>query len=145
MQALSLRPELRNIAEILGIGGDLLEQAPSRFHGCQILFALIFFSAFAHQSVLAPDALDSHVRNGEIELSFQTGCSKGGQLASQSQDLLLDRGRGFVGAMLMSTAVLPQPGWPVLLKATQPFPYRRHRGSKGAGRRFDPVLAGVLH
>jgi hypothetical protein len=99
-QALGLGPELRNITQILGIGGDLLEQAPGRLHGSQILLALIFLSAFANQSVLAPDALDGHVRNGEIELSFQPGRSKGGQFATQSQDLLLDLGRGFVGAML---------------------------------------------
>lgn len=117
-QALGLGPELRDITQILGIGGDLLEQAPGRFHRGQILFALIFLSAFANQSVLAPDALDGHVRNGEIELSFQTGRSKGGQLATQGQDLLLDLGRGFVWAMLMSAAVFAQPARPVLLKAT---------------------------
>ena len=92
-----------------------MKQPPSGFHGSQILLALIFFSAFANQSVLAPDALDSHVRNGKIELSFQTGRSKGGQLATQTQDLLLDLGRGFVGAMLMSTAMFPQPRRPMLM------------------------------
>ena len=83
--------------------------------------------------------------NGKIELSFQTGRSKGGQLATQRQNLLLDLGRGFVWAMLMSTAVFAQSRRPVLLKATQPFPHRRHRGGKGTGGGFDPVLAGVLH
>jgi len=122
-----------------------LEQPPGRFHGSQILFALIFLSAFANQSVLAPDALNSHVRNGEIELSFQTGCSESGQLPAQSQDLLLDLGRGFVWAMPMGTTVSAQPGRPVLSKATQPFPHRWHRGGEMSGRRFDPVLTGKLH
>ncbi len=79
-QTLGLGPELRDIAQILGVGGDLLEQAPGGFDGGQILLALMFLSAFANQSVFAPDALDGHVRNGKIELSFQTGRSKGGQL-----------------------------------------------------------------
>jgi hypothetical protein len=79
-QALGLRPELRNVARILGIGRDLLEQAPSRFHRGQILLALIFFSAFANQSVFAPDALDGHVRHRKIEFSFQTGGAERGQL-----------------------------------------------------------------
>ena len=92
-----------------------------------------------------PDALDGHVRDGEIELSFQTGRSKGGQLLTQSQDLLLDLGRCFVWAMVMGAAMFAQPGRPVLLKATQPFPHRRHRGGKGPGRRFNPVQAGELH
>ena len=76
---------------------------------------------------------------------FRRAAPKVGSLATQSQDLLLDLGRGFVWAMLMSAAVFAQSGRPVLLKATQPFPHRRHRGGKGSGRRFDPVLTGVLH
>jgi hypothetical protein len=43
-------PELRDIAEIFGIDGDLLEQPPSGFDGGQILLALIFSSAFANHS-----------------------------------------------------------------------------------------------
>ncbi|HYL74147.1 MAG TPA: hypothetical protein VEU96_08060 [Bryobacteraceae bacterium] len=144
-QALGLGPELRNIAQILGIGGDLLEQAPGGFHCGQVLLALILFPALGKQAVFAPDALDGHMRNGEIELSFQTGRSKGGQPAAQCQDLLLDLGRGLVRAMAMSAAVFSQPGRPVLLKATQPFPYRWHRGGKGSGGGFDPVLARVRH
>ena len=144
-QPLGLRPELRNITQILGIGRDLLEQAPGRLHGSQILLALIFLSAFANQSVLAPDALDSQVRNGQIELSFQTSRSQGGQLATQSQDVLFHLRRGFVWAMLMSTTVFAQPGRPVLLKATQPFPYRGHGRGEGPCGRFDPVLTGELH
>jgi hypothetical protein len=71
--------------------------------------------------------------------------SKDGQFATQRQELLLDFGRGLVWAMAMSTAVFAQPGRPMLLKAAQPFPHRRHRGRKGMGGGFDPVLAGVLH
>ena len=40
---------------------------------------------------------------------------------------------------------LRQPRRPVLLKATQPFPHRWHRGDKGSGCGFDPALTGVLH
>ena len=120
-QTLGLKPELWDNAQILGVGGDLLEQARGRFHGGQILLALIFPSAFAKQSVFAPDALDGHVRNGEIKLSFQTSRSKGEQLATHGQDLLLDFGRSLVWAMAMSTAVFAQLGRPTLLKAAQPF------------------------
>jgi len=63
-QALSLGPEPRDIAKILGIGGDLLEQPPGGFDGGQVLFALIFLSAFADQSVRAPDALHAPILSG---------------------------------------------------------------------------------
>src|ERR1700680_726243 len=63
-----------------GISHRSLVSAEICWNSSQVLFALIFLSAFANQSVLAPDALDGHVRNGEIELSFQTSCPKGGQL-----------------------------------------------------------------
>jgi len=123
----------------------LLKQPPGRFHGGQVLFALIFFSAFAKQSVLAPDTLDGHVRNGEIELSFQTGRSEGRQLLAQRQDLLLDLGRGLVWAMPMRTTVFAQPRGPALLKATQPLSHRRYGRGEVPGRGFDPVLTGMLH
>jgi len=95
--------------------------------------------------VLAPDALDGHVRNREIELSFQTRCAKGGQRLAQGQDLLLDLGRGFVWAMPMSAAMFPESARPVLPITTQPFPHRGHGRGEGSGRRFDPVPTGVLH
>jgi hypothetical protein len=46
-QLLGLGPELRNIAEILGVGADLLEQPPGRFHRRDVLLALIFAAALA--------------------------------------------------------------------------------------------------
>jgi hypothetical protein len=61
------------------------------------------------------------VRNGEIELSFQTGGTKGGQFLAQSQDVLLDLGRGLVEAMSMGTAVFAQSGKPVLSKRRSHF------------------------
>ena len=44
--------------------------------------ANLLSSPFADQPVPAPDALDSHVREGQVELALETGSAEGGQLSN---------------------------------------------------------------
>src|SRR5260370_40914574 len=71
VEPLGLQPVAWNIVEILGIGADLLEQRPGSFDAREVLFALIFPAAFFQQAVLAPDALQSAMADGQIELADQ--------------------------------------------------------------------------
>ena len=43
--------------------------------------ANLLSSPFADQPVPAPEALDSHVREGQVELALETGSAEGGQLS----------------------------------------------------------------
>jgi hypothetical protein len=56
-QAFGLRPEARDVAQVFGVGADLLEEPPGGLDGGQILFALIFAAAFFQQAVFSPDPL----------------------------------------------------------------------------------------
>jgi len=42
---LHLRPVVRDIVEVLGVGGDLLEQGPGFFQRCEVLFLLVLATA----------------------------------------------------------------------------------------------------
>jgi hypothetical protein len=66
-ELLSLRPVVRNIVEMLGIGADLLKQRPAGLDVCEVLFALIFFLSRLQQAVFAPDTLHGHVRERQVE------------------------------------------------------------------------------
>src|ERR1700730_4682969 len=57
----------------------------------------VFLSAFANQSVLAPDSLGGHVRNGEIGLSFQAGASKVGGFWRRAKTCCLISGEVLCG------------------------------------------------
>src|SRR5260370_17874315 len=59
IEDLRLRPVAGDIVEVLGVGGDLLKDAPSGFDVGEALFALIFALAFFQQTVLPPDLLQS--------------------------------------------------------------------------------------
>ncbi len=78
---------MRDIVEVLGVGGDLLEQSPSSFERGQVLLALMFSPARMNQIVLPPDAVNGHVAEGEIPFAFQALGSEGGQLATQRHHL----------------------------------------------------------
>src|SRR6266849_1037843 len=77
VESLGLQPVARNIIEILGIGGDLLEQRPGSFDVREVLLALIFPAAFFQQAVHAPDALKSAMNDGQIELADQWARAEG--------------------------------------------------------------------
>jgi len=74
------------------VSADLLEQGPLRFDVCEVLLALIFFLPWFQQTMFAPDALHGHVAQRKIELTLEARRAEGGQLLTESQDLLLDRG-----------------------------------------------------
>jgi len=79
-EGLGLRPVVRDVVEVLGVGGDLLEDAPGGFDVGQILFALILTAAFVEQAVLAPDAFQGAVAERQIELADEPAGPEGGQL-----------------------------------------------------------------
>jgi len=57
-----------DIVEVFGIGGDLLEQAPSGLDVSQILLALILAPPRLEQAVRAPDGFQGAMAEGEIDL-----------------------------------------------------------------------------
>ena len=65
IERLGLRPVTWDIVEILGIGRDLLKDAPGSLDVGEVLFALVFTWALFQQTVLAPDALQSTMAEGE--------------------------------------------------------------------------------
>ena len=75
-EELSLRPVAGDIIQILGIGGDLLKDAPSGLDVGEVLFALIFARAFFQQTVLAPNALQGTMAEGKIELADEAASAK---------------------------------------------------------------------
>jgi hypothetical protein len=89
----------RGIVEVFGVGRDLLKDTPSGFDVSQVQFTLIFAPALLQESVLTPDALQSAMAEGEIELSDESVGTEGGQLLAQSDDLLFDDERNFAGLM----------------------------------------------
>jgi len=70
VEALGLQPVARDIVEILGIRADLLEQRPGSFDVREVLLTLVFPAAFFQQTVLAPDALQSAMADGQIEFAY---------------------------------------------------------------------------
>ncbi len=61
---------MRDIVEVLGVGGNLLEQSPRRFQRGQVLFLLVAAATRAEQAVLAQDALDSGVAERQVPLAL---------------------------------------------------------------------------
>ena len=106
---LGLGPIAGKVVQILGIGGDLLKEAPGGFHGGQILFALIFFAAAVDEAVSVPDAFQGAVAQGEIELADQSPGAEGGQVAAKLDDLLLDLRRSLMRLMAWSSGMFLQP------------------------------------
>ena len=76
-----------DIVEILGIGADLLKHSPAGLDVGQVLFALVFAAAFCHQAVLAPDAFQCAVADGQIEFADQAACAESRQGFTQLQQL----------------------------------------------------------
>ena len=66
---LHLRPIMSDIVEVLGVGGDLLEDGPTLLARGQILFLLVFATARVDQAVLPQNALDGHVAERKIPLA----------------------------------------------------------------------------
>ena len=143
IEGLGLGPIVGKVVEVLGVGGDLLKDAPGGFDVGKILLALILAAARAEQAVGAPDAFQGAMAEGKIELADEAAGAEGRQLLTESEDLLFDDGGGFAGLMMRGAGKFEQAARSVLLIAAQPFAHGRRGGLKQAGSGLDAVLAGV--
>ena len=87
LQPLSLRPVAGNIVEILGIGADLLKQRPGALMWARSCLRWYLRRRFLHQAVLAPDAFQSAMADGQIELADQAASAESGQGFAQLDQL----------------------------------------------------------
>ena len=62
-QTTNLRPELRDVLEILGIEIHLFEKSPGGFYGSKVIFGLMLFALALEQPLLSPDAPECLIRN----------------------------------------------------------------------------------
>jgi hypothetical protein len=144
-EELSLRPVAGDIIQILGIGGDLLKDAPSGLDVGEVLFALIFARAFFQQTVLAPNALQGTMAEGKIELADEAASAKGEQPLAQSNDLLFDVGGSFPGLTMRRAGNFDETTRSLLLIAAQPLAHRGHGGLEKTSRGFDASLPSRLN
>jgi len=144
VESLGLQPVARNIVEILGIRADLLEQRPGSFAVREILLTLIFPAAFFQQTVLTPDALESAMADGQIELADQAARAEGGQRFAKLDKLRFGGWRSFLSLVMTSAGECHQAGRAALLKAPQPFADGGHGGSEESRRGLDAALFGAL-
>jgi hypothetical protein len=143
-QAFGLGPEVWDVAEILGVGGDLLEQPLGGFDGGEVLLALVFSPSLADQSVLAPDALDGHVRDRQLEFAFQGAAPKVGNCRDRARACCSISTEVFWGGVVRGAAVLAQARRPVLLVASPPFAQGEGAGEKESGGGLDAPLSDGL-
>jgi hypothetical protein len=128
IEGLGLRPVARDVVEILGVGGDLLKDAPGSLDVGEVLFALIFALALFEQAVLAPDAFQGTMTEGKIELPNETTSAEGKQLLTERDDLLFDGGGSFAGLVMGSAGDFEEAARSLLLITAQPL---AHRGNGG--------------
>lgn len=145
IEGLGLGPVVGDIVEILGVGRDLLEDAPGGLDVGEVLFALILAAAFVEQAVLAPDAFQGAMAEGKIELPDEAAGAEGGQLLAESDHPQFQGGGSFVGLMVRGAGELDQAARAVLLKAAQPLAHRRDGGVKQAGGGLNAQLPGRVH
>jgi hypothetical protein len=143
IEGLGLGPVVGDIVEVLGVSGDLLEQTPGSFDVGEVLFGLILSAAGMEQAVGAPDALQGAVAEGEIKLADEAASPEGGQLLTESDDLLFQVGRSFAGLVMGGAGEFEEAAQTVLLIAAQPFAHRRDRGLKQTRGGLNAMLAGV--
>jgi hypothetical protein len=143
IEGLSLGPVAGDVVEIFGVGRDLLKDAPGGLDVGEVLFALVFALAFVQQTMLAPDAFQSAMAEGEIELADKTASAKGKQLLAQSDDLLLDVGRSFAGLVMRRAGEFDQTARTMLLITAQPLAHGGDGGLEQTSRRLDAMLTSV--
>src|SRR5258708_17083549 len=144
-EGLGLRPVAGDVVEILGVGGNLLKDAPGGFDVGEVLFALIFALAFFQQTVLAPDAFQGTMAEGKIELANETARAESEQPLWQRDDLLFDGGGSLAGLGMRRPGKFDQTAQSLLLIAAQPLAHRGDGGLKQAGGRLDTSLPSRLH
>lgn len=143
IEGLGLRPVAGDIVEILGVGRDLLKDAPSGFDVGEVLFALIFALAFLQETMLAPDALQGTMAEGKIELADEAASAEGEQLPAQSDDLLFDVGGSFAGLVMRSAGKFEEATRSLLLITAQPLADGGDGGVEKTGGGLDAMLASV--
>jgi hypothetical protein len=145
MEGLGLRPVARDIVEVLGVGGDLLKDAPGGLDVGEVLFALILALPFVQQAMLAPDAFQSAMTERQIKLADEAASAESGQLLAEGDDLLFDRHRGLAGLVMGGTGTLDQTARSLLLIAAQPLADGGDGGLEQASRGFDAELSSRVH
>jgi len=140
---LHLGPILGDIVEVFGVGRDLLEQRPGFFECGQVLFLLVLATAAMNQAVVAQDALDGGVTQGQVPFALQAAGTESGQLTTQR-----DHPRGpfapdLVGAGVGGARDFLQALQALRLIASSPLAHGRDGGEEGAGGGLDPVLTGM--
>ncbi len=145
IEGLGLGPVAGDIVEILGVGGDLLKDAPGGLDVGEVLFALIFALAFSQQTVLAPDALQGTMAEGEIELADETASAESEQLLAQSDDLLFDVGGSFAGLVMRSAGKFDEAARSLPLITAQPLAHSRDGGLEKTSGGLDAALPSRLH
>ncbi len=83
-----LGPGVGDVVEILGIGGDLLKDAPGGFDAGEVLFALILAAVSVQQYVSAPDAFQSAMAEGKLELADEPAGAQSGELLTKCDGVL---------------------------------------------------------
>jgi hypothetical protein len=122
----------------------LLEQRPGSFDVREVLLALIFPAAFFQQTVLAPDAFQSAMADGQSELADQPARAEGGQRFAEFDKLRFGSRRSFLRLVMTSAGECDQTGRAVLLKAPQPFADGGHGGGEEPRGGLDAALFGTL-
>src|SRR5437899_3571847 len=94
--------------------------------------------------MLAPDAFQGAVANGQIELADETARTKVLKGFAQLDELRFQRRRSLVVLMMSGAGVFEQAGRAVLLEAAQPLTDRGHGGGKEPRGGLDAALFGAL-
>jgi hypothetical protein len=145
IESLGLRPVAGNIVEILGVGGDLLKDAPGGFDVGEVLFALILARSFFEQAMMAPDAFQGTMTERKVELPNKTTSSEGEQLLAECDDLLFDVGGSLAGLAMRGARNFDEAARSLLLITAQPLAHSGNGGLKQAGGGFDAALSSRLH
>src|SRR5713101_4252128 len=138
-----LRPVAEDIVEVLGVGGDLLKDAPGGLDVGEVLFALIFTLPFLQQTLLTPNALQSTMAEGKIELADEAASAESEQLPAESDDLLFDVGGSFAGLVMRSAGKFDEAARSLPLITAQPLAHSRDGGLKKTGSGLDAMLASL--
>jgi hypothetical protein len=93
----------------------------------QVLFRLVLAAAFSDQAVLTPDAFQSAVAEGQVELADQAASAEGGQNLAQLDQLGFEGRGSFERLMMAGARLLGEARRAVLLETAQPLTDRRPR------------------